>query len=138
MRRIAGRTATRRATVWQRITSQGPSAQQWNVKVNVAEDSVDWRGASGGRSRKARSKRSECDCHKSHASAFGSLHTKGHPSVLHTGRLNQKVAPLSGLFSAQMRPPCASTILRLLARPMPMPCALVVKKVSKMVSSLSG
>jgi hypothetical protein len=43
-----------------------------------------------------------------------------------TGMVNENVAPQPGLFSAQIRPPCASTMERLIARPMPIPWGLVV------------
>ena len=36
-----------------------------------------------------------------------------------TGKETKKVAPLPSSLSAQMRPPCASTMLRAIARPRP-------------------
>jgi hypothetical protein len=47
----------------------------------------------------------------------------GAPAVfLFTGRLNVKVAPItSGLFSAHILPPCASTILLEIYNPNPVP-----------------
>jgi len=44
----------------------------------------------------------------------------------HAGSVNENVAPRSGLFSAQIRPPCASTMERLIGSPIPIPLALVV------------
>ena len=37
------------------------------------------------------------------------------------GRVKMKRAPAPGAFSAQMRPPCASTMARTMARPRPLP-----------------
>jgi hypothetical protein len=42
------------------------------------------------------------------------------------GRLNANVVPAPGCRSTHRRPPWLSTIERLIARPMPMPCGLVV------------
>jgi len=42
------------------------------------------------------------------------------------GRVKEKVAPDPGLASAHNRPPCAAMIERLIAKPRPMPDALVV------------
>jgi hypothetical protein len=42
------------------------------------------------------------------------------------GTVNAKVVPGPALGSAHNRPPCASTIERLMARPMPIPSGLVV------------
>src|SRR5262249_28485911 len=42
------------------------------------------------------------------------------------GNVNWKTAPRGSLAVPHSRPPCASTIERLIARPMPMPCGLVV------------
>ncbi len=53
------------------------------------------------------------------------------PSV---GRVNSNVAPRPVLRLAHKRPPCDSIILRLIERPMPLPCGLVVKNASKMRS----
>ncbi|MNR01013.1 hypothetical protein D3C85_1168050 [compost metagenome] len=49
-----------------------------------------------------------------------------------------KAAPPSGGESAQMRPPCASTMERQIDRPMPMPSALVVKNALNSRSASSG
>ena len=43
-----------------------------------------------------------------------------------TGIENRKTAPLGSFELADSRPPCASMIERLIDKPMPMPCALVV------------
>jgi len=58
--------------------------------------------------------------------AFRKLAHVGKGSGGRTGSVNEKVAPRSGLFSAQSRPPCASTMERLIASPMPIPVGLVV------------
>ena len=42
------------------------------------------------------------------------------------GRVKENVAPRSGLFSAQIRPPCASTMERLIGNPIPIPVGFVV------------
>jgi hypothetical protein len=47
------------------------------------------------------------------------------------------LAPPSGLFSAQSRPPWASTTERDTAKPIPMPFSLVVIKASKIRSGSS-
>src|SRR5207249_5947312 len=44
-----------------------------------------------------------------------------------TGRENWKMAPCGSFGVAHSRPPCASTMERLIASPMPMPPALVLK-----------
>src|SRR5437867_12153632 len=59
------------------------------------------------------------------ARAAGSAHARlgispDAPSAV-SGRANAKQAPPSGLFSAQIRPPCASTMPFATARPSPMP-----------------
>jgi ADP-ribosylglycohydrolase len=53
---------------------------------------------------------------------------EGHPVAdrAAVGRRNENVAPGPGLDSAQSRPPWASMIERLIARPRPMPCGFVV------------
>ena len=43
-----------------------------------------------------------------------------------TGSFNEKTAPWGSLDVAHSRPPCASTIERLIASPMPIPAGLVV------------
>src|ERR1700726_1251815 len=53
------------------------------------------------------------------------------------GRLKQKVAPGPILEVAQTRPPCASTIDRVIAKPIPVPCGFVVWNASKICSALS-
>jgi hypothetical protein len=58
---------------------------------------------------------------------------------LSAGRRTRKMAPSSAAFSAEIRPPWASMIERLIARPMPSPSAFVVKKGSNLrCRSLSG
>src|SRR5438477_13008905 len=47
------------------------------------------------------------------------------------GRVKQKLAPRGGLSAAHKRPPCDSTMERLMANPIPVPCRLVVKKALK-------
>ena len=42
------------------------------------------------------------------------------------GRVKLNVAPRTGLFVAEIVPPCARTIERAIERPMPMPAGLVV------------
>src|SRR5450755_583230 len=59
-----------------------------------------------------------------------------HNAVLSTvGNVNRNVAPSVALFSAQMRPPCASIMVRETDSPIPMPLAFVVKNGSKMSPS---
>jgi hypothetical protein len=53
------------------------------------------------------------------------------------GRLKQKVAPGPILEVAQTRPPWASTIDRVIAKPIPVPCGFVVWNASKICSALS-
>ena len=48
------------------------------------------------------------------------------------------IAPPSGLFRAAMVPPCASTIDRAIARPIPRPCALVVTNGVNSVPAISA
>src|SRR5215469_4323806 len=52
------------------------------------------------------------------------------------GSVKLNVAPRPSLGVAHKRPPCDSTIERLIARPMPEPCGLVVKKALKIWSVL--
>ena len=47
------------------------------------------------------------------------------PYRLCAGNMNWKVAPTSVFGVPHSRPPCASTIERLMAKPMPMPSAFV-------------
>src|SRR5258708_282073 len=51
------------------------------------------------------------------------------------GRVKQKLAPRGELSAAHKRPPCDSTIERLMRSPMPVPCVLVVKKALKIWST---
>ena len=55
-----------------------------------------------------------------------------------SGSVKRNVAPRSALFSAQMRPPCASTIVREIDSPTPMPFGLVVKNGSNRRPSFSA
>jgi hypothetical protein len=57
--------------------------------------------------------------------------TKGEDSVTWIGRVKLKVAPPPLLALAHNCPPCDSTMDRLLAKPMPLPCVLVVKNAEK-------
>src|SRR2546430_3292911 len=57
------------------------------------------------------------------------------PSV---GRLKQKLAPRCEFFSAHKRPPCDSTMERLMRSPMPVPWGLVVKNALKIWSACCG
>ena len=57
--------------------------------------------------------------------------TKGDDSVTWCGRVKWNVAPPPLLALAHNRPPCDSTMERLMANPMPLPCALVVKNAEK-------
>src|SRR5579871_5202366 len=45
-----------------------------------------------------------------------------------TFNVKQKRAPMGSRLSTQMRPSCASMMLRQIASPMPVPCSLVLKK----------
>src|SRR5215469_7148665 len=54
------------------------------------------------------------------------------------GRVKWKVAPCPPSGLAQIRPPCDSTMDLLIARPMPLPCGLVVKNASRICSALPG
>src|ERR1700747_514369 len=47
------------------------------------------------------------------------------------GKVKLNVAPRPPLPLAQMRPPCDSTMDLQMARPIPLPCSLVVKNASK-------
>ena len=49
-----------------------------------------------------------------------------------------KVAPPSGLLSAAMVPPCASTIRRAIVRPMPSPCDFVVTNGENSLATMSA
>jgi hypothetical protein len=57
--------------------------------------------------------------------------TTGDDSVIWIGRVKLKVAPPPLLVLAHNRPPCESTMERLMANPMPLPWGLVVKKAEK-------
>ena len=63
-----------------------------------------------------------------------------HPAAASSaiGNVKRNAAPPPLLFSAQSRPPCASTIVREIGRPMPIPFGLVVKNGSKTCASLSA
>src|SRR5215467_2742162 len=52
--------------------------------------------------------------------------------------VNRKVAPPPELEVAQSRPPCDSTMERLIDKPIPVPSVLVVKNGLKIRSSCSG
>ena len=66
-------------------------------------------------------------------------HLKGYDAFqVCTGKMNWKVAPRSAFGVAHSRPPCASKIERLIAKPMPMPQGLVVWKAAKIRSASSG
>jgi hypothetical protein len=54
------------------------------------------------------------------------------------GKVNLKVAPASELLLADIRPPWASMIERLIARPIPIPLDLVVKKELNSLSTFSN
>ena len=47
----------------------------------------------------------------------------------------KSVAPRASLEVAHNRPPCDSTMERLMANPIPLPCGLVVKKAEKIWST---
>src|SRR5205085_11403923 len=69
------------------------------------------------------------------------VHDVDHDLVVHgspplvaagsAGRLSSKIDPRSVRLRAEIRPPCASTIVRQIASPIPMPFGLRVKKGSK-------
>src|SRR6266478_7610511 len=63
--------------------------------------------------------------------------TKGDDSVTWIGRVKWKVAPPPLLALAHNCPPCDSTMERLMANPMPLPCGLVVKNAEKIRSIFS-
>src|SRR3546814_14864991 len=50
------------------------------------------------------------------------------------GKRTRNSAPPSGWLEADAPPPCAATIDRQIARPIPIPCGFVVKKPSKIRS----
>src|SRR6266849_3910996 len=54
------------------------------------------------------------------------------------GRVKQKLAPRGELSAAHKRPPCDSTMERLMRSPMPVPCGFVVKKALKIWSASCG
>lgn len=58
-------------------------------------------------------------------------------SLYAPGRVNWKVVPRSELAVADRRPPCDSMIDRLIESPIPVPCVLVVKNASKILSACS-
>ncbi len=58
----------------------------------------------------------------------------GAPFIEESGKATLNLAPPSELFSAQSRPPCASTIERDTAKPIPIPFAFVVTNASKILS----
>ena len=55
-----------------------------------------------------------------------------------SGQLDLETAPSPGPFSAQIRPPWASTIVRAIDRPSPMPLRLVLKNESKSLRQVLG
>ena len=57
--------------------------------------------------------------------------TKGDGSVTWIGKVKWNVAPAPLFAVAHKRPPCDSTMERLMANPMPLPCGLVVKNAEK-------
>ena len=57
--------------------------------------------------------------------------TKGDDSVTWNGSVKLKIAPPPLLALAHNCPPCDSTMERLMANPMPLPCGLVVKNAEK-------
>src|SRR6266852_1791234 len=63
--------------------------------------------------------------------------TKGDDSVTWVGKVKWNVAPRPSLTAAHKRPPCDSTMERLMANPMPLPCGLVVKNAEKISSIFS-
>ena len=67
---------------------------------------------------------------------FGHVRTAALSSAI--GSVKRNAAPPPFLFSAHSRPLCASTIVREIARPIPMPFGLVVKNGSKIRASLSA
>ena len=63
--------------------------------------------------------------------------TGGLGFVTSVGKVKRKVAPRPSLAVAHNRPPCDSTMERLMANPIPLPCDLVVKKAEKICSVFS-
>ena len=57
--------------------------------------------------------------------------TKGDDSVIWVGKVKRNVAPRPSLAAAHNRPPCDSTMERLIANSIPLPCVLVVKNAEK-------
>src|SRR6266849_8012614 len=53
------------------------------------------------------------------------------------GRVKWNVAPRPSLAAAHNRPPCDSTMERLMANPMPLPCGLVLQNAEKISSIFS-
>ena len=53
------------------------------------------------------------------------------------GNVKQNLAPRGELSAAHKRPPCDSTMERLIDNPMPLPWGLVVKNASKICSVFS-
>src|SRR5580692_4563539 len=70
-------------------------------------------------------------CHEEEVSQA----TKGEDSVTWIGKVKLKVAPPPPFPLAHNCPPCDSTMERLMAKPMPLPCGLVVKKAEKIWST---
>ena len=60
------------------------------------------------------------------------------PDALDTGSVTRNRVPVSGVLLTSMRPSCASTILRTIASPSPVPVTLVVKNGLKMRSVRSA
>src|SRR5207302_5233254 len=54
------------------------------------------------------------------------------------GRVKQNLAPRGRLSAAHKRPPCDSTMERLIRRPIPVPWVLVVKNALKILSACCG
>src|SRR6267378_5923891 len=76
------------------------------------------------------------DQHASYASG-ASLVKCAYASTL-MGRVRQTLAPRGELPAAHKRPPCDSTIDRLMLSPMPVPSGLVVKNALKIRSACCG
>src|SRR6201987_2863059 len=75
-----------------------------------------------------------CQIRSHHQSPKITLHMTNAVSVTSIGKVKWKVAPRPPLVVAHNRPPCDSTIERLMANPIPLPCGLVVKKAEKIWS----
>ena len=60
------------------------------------------------------------------------------PSAVRSGSSTRNTEPSPGTDSARIRPPCASTSVRAIDRPSPMPWPLVVKNESKSFGRFSG